>query len=180
MAAAAAALLAAAAETEAGAVIVSAFARIPNSKSSLPAAAVEISLFAFEDAVRGLSSSAVASLRSGGAAKNKNKKNNATKPRRAPLSLRVLTGDNAASALRVARSLGIPQEDLRSGLSPEGKVEALRELREQVNAAAADKGGEGSGKEKKKKSTKKMPTTATKRTLAAAAEKGGGSKRGRG
>ena len=57
----------------------------------------------------------------------------------------MLTGDNAASASRVARSLGIPEGDLRSGLSPEGKVEALRELREQVNLDGGGGGGVGFG-----------------------------------
>ena len=148
--AAAAALLAAAAETEAGAVIVSAFAKIPTSSSS-----PEISLFAFEDAVRGLSSSAVASLRSGGGmgggggSGDKEKENK--QRRRPPLSLRVLTGDNAASASRVARSLGIPAEDLRSGLSPEGKVEALRELRDQVNQEEEGLEGEKSKEKKNEK-----------------------------
>ena len=154
--AAAAALLAAAAETEAGAVIVSAFAKISSNPSSSSSPPPQVSLFAFEDAVRALSSSAVASLRSGGAAAaaageaegGGGSKGQRKRARRAPLVLRVLTGDNAASASRVARSLGIAPEDLRSGLSPAGKVEALRELRAQVNPDAGEGGTRRKGRGK--------------------------------
>ena len=156
-AAAAKALLAAAAETEAGAVIVSAFAKISSSSSpsspSSPSSSSpppQVSLFAFEDAVRALSSSAVASLRSGRGGGGGSERRG-----RPPLSLRVLTGDSAASALRVARSLGIDAGDLRSGLSPEGKVAALRELREQVNDNRDDAAA-GEGRKGKKKGKRKL------------------------
>jgi heavy metal translocating P-type ATPase len=42
----------------------------------------------------------------------------------------VLTGDREASALAVARAVGIPAEDVHAGLLPEGKVAVVKQLRE--------------------------------------------------
>jgi len=42
----------------------------------------------------------------------------------------MLTGDRRDSALEVARIVGLKEEEVRAGLSPEGKVAAIRELKQ--------------------------------------------------
>lgn len=53
----------------------------------------------------------------------------------------LLTGDNAAVAASVAVEVGIPAEDVMSGVLPEGKVEAVRAL--QASGAIVAMAGDG-------------------------------------
>ena len=79
-----------------------------------------LAAFAFSDGVRSRSAAAVRALKAGG------RPTGGTPP----LTLLVLTGDNAASAGRVARELGLdPARDVRAGLSPGGKVDAIAAAR---------------------------------------------------
>ena len=48
----------------------------------------------------------------------------------------LLTGDNAAVAAQVAAAVGIAPEDVRAGVQPEGKVEAVRNLQSQGSTVA--------------------------------------------
>jgi len=81
--------------------------------------------FAFEDGVRAASRSAVAQLRAAG------------------LVVRMLTGDNAASALATATALGLSPADVEAGLDPDGKVEALRRLKASVGCGGVLMVGDG-------------------------------------
>ncbi len=53
----------------------------------------------------------------------------------------LLTGDNRAVALRVAASVGIDAADVRAGVSPAGKVDAIRDL--QATGATVAMAGDG-------------------------------------
>ncbi|MHA7283331.1 heavy metal translocating P-type ATPase [Arthrobacter sp. TMS2-4] len=53
----------------------------------------------------------------------------------------LLTGDNRAVALQVAAAVGIDAADVRAGVSPEGKVDAIREL--QAGGATVAMAGDG-------------------------------------
>ncbi|PPB48664.1 copper-translocating P-type ATPase [Arthrobacter pityocampae] len=53
----------------------------------------------------------------------------------------LLTGDNRAVALQVAAAVGIDAADVRAGVSPEGKVDAVREL--QAGGATVAMAGDG-------------------------------------
>ncbi len=53
----------------------------------------------------------------------------------------LLTGDNRAVALQVAATVGIDAADVRAGVTPEGKVEAVREL--QAAGATVAMAGDG-------------------------------------
>ncbi|MDQ0736505.1 heavy metal translocating P-type ATPase [Arthrobacter agilis] len=53
----------------------------------------------------------------------------------------LLTGDNRAVALRVAESVGIDAADVRAGVTPAGKVEAIRDL--QAAGATVAMAGDG-------------------------------------
>jgi Cd2+/Zn2+-exporting ATPase len=57
-----------------------------------------------------------------------------TELRRAGLRTVILTGDRRHAAESVARELGV--DDVRAGLSPEGKVEALQSFRQQGQSVA--------------------------------------------
>ncbi|WP_104181433.1 cation-translocating P-type ATPase [Arthrobacter sp. B0490] len=53
----------------------------------------------------------------------------------------LLTGDNRAVALRVAAAVGIDASDVRAGVTPEGKVDAIRDL--QAAGATVAMAGDG-------------------------------------
>ena len=44
------------------------------------------------------------------------------------MSIVMLTGDNASTAVAVGKSVGIPASDVRAGVGPEGKAQVIREL----------------------------------------------------
>ncbi|MCC5785821.1 MAG: heavy metal translocating P-type ATPase [Phycisphaerales bacterium] len=49
----------------------------------------------------------------------------------------MITGDNERTAKAIAEQVGIPAEDVRAGVLPEGKVEAVRELQSQSGETVA-------------------------------------------
>jgi Cu+-exporting ATPase len=53
----------------------------------------------------------------------------------------LLTGDNAAVAAQVAAAVGIPSDDVYAGVTPEGKVDAVRRL--QASGATVAMAGDG-------------------------------------
>ena len=53
----------------------------------------------------------------------------------------LLTGDNAAVAAQVAAAVGIPSDDVYAGVTPEGKVDAVRQL--QAAGATVAMAGDG-------------------------------------
>ena len=93
-----------------------------------------VSIFLCEDTLRDASLAAVQELHNGSwdtRARPPNPRNTC--------DVVMVTGDNEASANRIAEEVGIPANSVYAGLTPEGKLKVVRQLGEDTKRAAGNK-----------------------------------------
>lgn len=93
-----------------------------------------VSIFLCEDTLRDASLAAVQELQSGSWDTRSRRPN----PRNT-CDVIMVTGDNEASANRIAEEVGIPATRVYAGLTPEGKLKVVRQLGEDSKQMAGDK-----------------------------------------